>query len=194
MMNQTEMIREYFRAAGTSTPARCSAALGIDGDTVRARVRDLMLAGWLVQVKGCQGFYRFQESPAAGRAHAMQDTLWRAMRVAKRFTAWDAAMFSGSSLDYAKEYITFLQRSGMIKVVGKTGQKPVYQIKDEPPIKTPHLIKHSPKEEARLLGIDIGWALIRALLAGDNGEAHHCCCQLMDALKGTAGEELKCSR
>jgi len=185
-MSQMNRIREYFKTVGISTGARCAKALGIHSDVVHSRLQDLLKAGWVRKVEGCPGFYEYHESPTAGRKSPVQDLLWRAIRIAKRFTAWDAAQYSGATLDYSKEYIRFLMAQGLTSKVGKSGQQAIYQVKENPPIRTPYM-RSSGKEEERHERIESGWTLMRALLAGDREKASEICEQLIRDLKNGNG-------
>jgi len=169
--NQTDEIREYFRGMHRSTAAQAARALGIDADVCRARCSDMSKRGWLIHLPGTKGLYEFKEIAASesGRDAVLRTKLWRAIRIAKSFTIWDAAMYSGATLDYAKKYTASLLRQGLVAKTGKDGQKAIYRCLAEERTATPRLIRKRPVPGAadHQVLVDLGWALMRAIRDGN---------------------------
>lgn len=173
-MNKTESVREYFREMGTSTAAAAAKALGLTQRVAYARVRDLYDKGWLQKVPGCLGMYEYHqlEEHEYGRSAALREKLWRSIKIAKSFTAWDIAMYAGTTLDYAKKYIYSLVKRGYVEKYGRKGQKAVYRITAAAPRSTPKLRKSAGQRALQAKDLEnMGWELLRALKKSDMDEA-----------------------
>lgn len=185
-MTKTAQVREYFREMRQSTPAACAHALGIPADTVRRCVETLHNKGWLKRVGETRGLYAFSQlAPHKhGRPFTLQKKLWRAVRMSRSFTAWEIAQLSEATLDYAKKYISFLRRSGLVEKVGRSGQKAVYRATGDAPGTVPVMRAGKPKKElARQDLLDLGWAMMRAIRDSDMDQARD--------LHGQIGEKLQ---
>ena len=182
-MSNREKVREHFQEMKVGTAALAAKALGIPTQTASAHVRDLFEQGWLTKRPGCFGIYDYHQLEAHEYGHAvkLQQMMWRAMRHSKRFTVWDIALFAGASIEYVRDYVKFIMGKGLIRQVGKQGQRPVYVINEETSAVTPVMRSASSKKEtARQQIIDLGWELMRALRDGDMGKAG----TVLDALEG----------
>ena len=174
MKNMTDQIREWFRRMETGSSAQCAAALGIKNANCYRRIRELVLRGWLTQP--AYGVFRFQEIPEHlhGKAVELQAKMWRAIRIAKKATAWDIAQFSGASLYYSQAYIRYLKSEKLIEETGsRQGMRPMYRCLSEPKHETPVMRAHKSRTAAELRRLELmntGWAFMRALRDG-NGTA-----------------------
>lgn len=173
-MSNREKIRKYFEKMKTGTAAGSAKALGIPSQTAYANVRDLYEQGWLKKIPGCLGMYEYNQlkDHEHGRSVDLQVKIWRSMRLSKSFTAWDIAMYSGASLAYVKEYISFLMGKGFVSRTGKRGQKAIYAVKTEPDIDTPVMRSAASTREVQHQDIiDLGWKLMLALRDGETADA-----------------------
>jgi hypothetical protein len=185
-VSNQEKVREYFRQMKTGTAAQAARALGIPGATARHCVKDLCEVGWL---KHCDayGIYEFRQLQLHeyGRAAKLQETIWRAIRISKTFTAWDIAMYSGASLDYVKDYVKFLKGRGLIQISGKHRQRPVYRIKDESAATPLMRTAAAGKELKHQDIIDLGWDLMRTLRDNDIAKARDLTIKMEGKLNAT---------
>ena len=170
--NQQKVL-EYFRRMKTGTAAQAARALAIPGNAARHCVEDLCKAGRLKRCEG-DGIYEFHQPKPheSGRAVKTQETIWRAIRICKTFTAWDIAMYSGASLDYVKDYLKFTRNAGLIHIMGKRGQRSVYRITEGTASETPVMRSSASVKEVRRQDlIDLGWKLMLALRDNDMATA-----------------------
>jgi len=169
----TAQVREHFRAMKESTAPQAARALGIDQTLVRRAIATLKKQGWLTCTR-IVGIYRFREVPEheRGQTHRLQEKMWRAMRMSRTWTTWDVAQLAGATLDYVKKYAAQLAAEGLIVQAGTTGHRKIWRVADGAPQETPPFRSRAAvKEQAMQSAIDAGWALMRALLAGDRSQA-----------------------
>lgn len=184
-MSNTEKVRIFFEKMRTSTAAAAARALGLRGTQASCAVRELLERGWLKRVDGCQGIYEFHQlkEHEFGRAVKIQEKIWRAVRIAKNFTAWEIALYSGANLDHVREYLRFLQRKGLIKPEGRQGMKAIYRCQENPQTETPVMRSLSNRKAVRLEDLqEIGWSLMRALQGGELDQARELCERLRTEL------------
>lgn len=180
------LVREYFRGAKSATAAQVARDLGKPRTAVYAAMRDLLKAGYLQKDELMMGLYHVRAIPAepAGRAD-LQVKIWRAIRINRKFTNWDLALYSGATLDYVQKYLAHLQQLRLVSKVGRRGQRVIYQVRldapqETPRMKRPRVIRQAPCGAL----LDIAWEIVRALKAGDRRAAAEAHARLGDALGG----------
>lgn len=174
------LVREYFRSHRSGTAAAAASELGKPRTAVYAAMRDLLDAGYLKKDELMIGLYHVVAAPDEPSGSAdLQVKIWRAIRINRKFTNWDLALYSGATLDYVKRYISILQGAGHIVKTGRKGRRLIYQLAATAPRETPRMSKGAQRRPGgRDLGNDLletAWEIVRALQAGDRtaaAEAH----------------------
>ncbi len=186
-----ELILEHFRETRESTLQECRKALGFgayDG-SLNSAISRLTEAGAIECIKSRGNkfaIYRYLKEPDKhiGKAAELQEKAWRAMRIAKTFTAWDVALLSGASLDYVHGYIRSLKRGGLLKKVGQDPkQREILKIEGKPPKEAPRAWEATSRKEAPIQeAIALGWEMMRALRQGNKDKAMDACVKILGCL------------
>jgi ATP/maltotriose-dependent transcriptional regulator MalT len=178
MNDLRDRVLEYFREMGFSSLEQCRKALDVtDPKAIDTAAASLVRAGSLrhTQGMGITGvIYEYVREPDPRRPQVLLEKVWRAMRLSRVFTAWDAAMYSGASLDYTKEYIRDLRKRGFVEPVSRDEKQRVrYRIakgKDSftaPPARLSVARRETSIQEA----LSAGWQMMRQLRDGDTTAA-----------------------
>lgn len=184
------LVREYFRSKRSGTAAAAARELGRPRTAVYAAMRDLLDAGYLKKDGLMIGLYHVAEAPEEPAGADLQVKLWRAIRINRKFTNWDLALYSGATLDYTKRYVSYLQSLGYVSQAGKKGRRTIYQIKATAPSATPRMSKARQGRSDDLLGT--AWEIVRGLQAGDQraaADAYNRLGAMMSEPKGGAHEQ-----
>ncbi len=186
-----ELILEHFRETRESTLQECRKALGIgayDG-SLNSAISRLTDAGAIECIKSSGNkfaIYRYIKEPDKhiGKAAELQEKAWRAMRIAKTFTAWDVALLSGASLDYIHGYIRSLKKGDLLEKVGLDHkQREVLRIKGKPSKEAPRAWEATARKEVPIQeAIVLGWEMMRALRAGKRDKAMDACVKILGHL------------
>lgn len=186
MKEQTtaQLVKEYFKSAGSSSANVAARDLKRPRTAVYAAIRDLLKVGYLTKDEFMLGLYHY--AGQARKAPELQQKLWRAARINKTFTNFDLARYSGATLDYTKRYVSFLQKQGHVSHVGRKGQKFIFKVSPDAPFETPYMADSKPqdgKHDLAILALDLLHAIrgadmetarekhagIGALLGGNHG-------------------------
>ncbi len=121
-MSLAGRVRDVLGRQDNLTAREVADALGVQSraevEKVRQALTDLKKAGYVAVTQDKPQRYRLLRQPAAGK----QEKLWRACQVqaakGEAFSPRSLAVLAGCSLDYAKRYLRWLKRLGLVEASG----------------------------------------------------------------------------
>lgn len=135
-MSLAERVRRAMQELGEATARGVADNLGVQNraqvEQVRKSLRDLLLAGE-VEIESRTSGIRYRWLRRGTRTRGVkQEKLWGAMKVkmarGESFTAQDIALLAESNLDYAKRYLRFCVKQGVVMLHSRPGNLNHYQI------------------------------------------------------------------
>jgi AraC-like DNA-binding protein len=136
-------LREIFQGLEKFSYQQIFQVLGIQDspkrDAIRRRFHEFLKRGEIKRIG--YGTYQYTGKNSL-RGKPLQERMWRAIRILKRFSAQEIARNAGASINYAQRYLKRLREEGYVEYIGKrkmeTGRKEnVFQVKklaQEPPV------------------------------------------------------------